>query len=204
MTRYINLFVCFAVLSGVMLYIPAQFKLVNLRKERERLLARHGVLDVKNPNKFYVKRVQTMNEKDYLWRIYRPGGSNLHHKEVSFVGQESGSLGTIVDGREFLYRCRFVLTNSGIEIHSIGGHGTSGGKWFAEFIEEHWSELEIDVIANGEHSADKVLRLLTIRIPPPLVAELMKKDALSYKYFQSSPMFEVSYWTDVANPESIQ
>jgi len=202
MNRAINCLLCVAILIGLVLFVRAQFSLNKLQSEHDRLTAKYGVLEILDHDKFYIKRLETVNEKDFLWRVYRPGGVNLKSQTVWGTGNRSGGSGSLNEGSEALFRCNIVSTDSGMNVHVMDGNGAGcsgmSDKVMADFLDEHWSELEIETIADGEYSMDQLLRFLTIRIPPALLAELGKrKGGQRYRGFDK-PVFEHTVGTNVA------
>ena len=200
MTRAINFLMCVAILTGLALFFTTQSKLTSLRSEYDRLTAQYGVLDVKDASKFYVKRIETENEMEFRWRVYRPGGIKLSYRSGN---GESGS-GFLTEQGEVLYNIRIVAAESGLEFHQMAtgaGRSTGHHKRIADFVKEHWSELNIETIADGEHDSNEVLQFLRILIPPPLVQQLAKqKGGSRYKRSinKSVPLFEYSCGTSEA------
>ena len=203
MSRTINFLLCVAILGGLWQFAGVQSKLAKLRSEHDRLAGQYGVLDIKDPEKFYVKSVPTENEKDFLWRIYRPAGLQLSYRCVSGTGGSSSGSSTTSNAVEELFRIRFIHIDSQLQIHILRDSGAScssmGDGKLNRCLENQWSKLEVETIADGQYSHEEIMRLLTIRAPPALVAELSKqKRGKRYEQLADTPMFEASIGTDKA------
>ena len=194
MNRAINFLLCVAILIGLVMFFRAQSNLNWLQSEHDRLATKFGDLEVKDPDKFYIKRLETDNEMDFLWRVWRPSNVSLEYRSNWGVGNRSSGSNQFADGRESLFRCKIVPTEKGFQVHRVGenqaGSSGMGDKVLKDFLLDHWSELEIETVADGEHDRDQMLRFLTIRIPPELLEKLIKqKGGQRYKDFDN-PVFE--------------
>ena len=203
MNRTINLLLCATILVGLWQFARVQPKLAKLRSEHDRLADQYGVLDIKDPEKFYVKNLPTEDEKDFLWRIYRPAGIQMGYRNEWGTGSSSSGKSSSRGAGEEVLRVRFVQVGSQLQTHFLRSGGASGGdvsdSKIAECMTNQWAKLEVETIADGEYNVDEIMRLLTIRLPPPLVAELSKqKRGRRYERLADTPLFEVSIGEDEA------
>ena len=173
MPRAISILLGLTILVGGVLVIRAQTRLSHLQREYQRLTAIYGTFEIKDPDKFYLKQLVTENEKDFLWRIHTPPGLDLIDHIKKGIGSHAQLFCNTEDGGESLLRCGLFMTDSGFEaqlISEVSTRSCSGlNKQYSDFLDEHWNDLEIATINDGEYPADEVMQLLTIRIPPCLL-----------------------------------
>ena len=199
MTRAFNFLLCVAILVGLVLFFNAQSRFNSVQSDYDRLTARYGVLDIKDSSKFYVKRIEAQNEMEFQWRVYRPDGISFGYRVdwgYSSSGISMPAKSFTLRQRESVHICKIVATESGLHaLHTTLDLAGSRGhnKAVADFVKEHWLELDIETIADGEHDADELLRFLRIWIPPPLVEQLINQTGRSqYKRLLNEPVLEYS------------
>lgn len=178
-SRIINLAICLITVVGLVYTSRARSQRNLLRQEHDALAAQFGSLDVQDPDRFYLTRVATDDPYQFAWRIYCPEQADVETHQQGMGG--SGSAGSSGVGGERIIRVRFRWKESGagIFVKSIGGSTTSGigNRGFADFIQAHWDELQIQVMPIGESrefDLDQVIELLSVEIPKPLHSEARK------------------------------
>lgn len=206
MQRIINSILFIAIAVGVVQLVRSQRALTIVQAEHARLSGKYGSLEVKDPSKFLVHRVDTGDSKHFLWHCYIPAGLRLEKRYGFGASRSSGSRSMYADAGTYLYRCRFDVYENTLRAHLMerGGGGRHGfnRKPVLDFVLEHWDELEFDVIAeDGEATVDtsEALNFLTIRIPDSMRADFEaavgKKLARRYG---DVPFFHMQYGTSEA------
>jgi hypothetical protein len=202
MTRIINCLVLVSALAGFVMLVRQRQTLEVVREEHDRLAAKYGVLDVKDPSKYLITQIDTGDPNHFLWRCYYP--AKLRVKEVIALGQGGRTTGSTfrLDAGESLQRCRFEFQEEHALMHYMdrggGGRMSFAPKELVAMLKEHWDELQIDVLASEgtiELPIDQALPFLTIRIPPELLAELppQLRDRYATGY-----VFQMLYGTEEA------
>ena len=176
-----------------------------LQAEYDRLSAEFGVLDVNDPSKFLITRIETNDPMHFLWRCYYP--ANLRVDERRGFGEPNGGGMTInANFSECLHRVRFDLRGNQITVHVAerlgGGRQSRKSGELVRFLKEHWSELEVQVLASDgtvEISTDRAMEFLTIQIPKDLLPELEKRvgKRIADKY-RDAPFYQAIYGTPQA------
>jgi len=210
MTRILNAILLAIIVAGIYFLIRDHETLATVCARRDHLAARYGLLEIEDPEKYLVTRIDTGDPAHFLWRCYYPKQINVterleigHNGSSQVIGRSSTVAG------EFLHRCRFNFDQSRITVHVMGRRG--GGRQqvangeFAQFLKDHWEELEFDLLGqNGtvEVSTDEVLNFITIRIPQSLLADL-KQSGLHRAHVKnllsrSGVLFEMRYGTQKA------
>jgi hypothetical protein len=205
MTRIINCLLLVSALAGLVMLVRQRQTLEVVREKHDRLAAKYGVLDVKDPSKYLITRIDTGDPSHFLWRCYYP--ANLQVQEVIALGRGGRSTGSTfhLDAGESLQRCRFEFQEENVLVHYMdrGGGGLIGfaPKELVALLKEHWEELQIDVLASDgtiELPIDQALPFLTIRVPPDLLPELppQLRDRYATGY-----VFQMMYGTEEALEE---
>ena len=206
MTRFFNLLLIAATAVALVLLVDKRKELAEVRSEYKRLAADYGVLDVQDPSKYVVTRIDTGDPHHFLWRVYYPG--NLRVEEYSGIGPGGSMGGSSMhsDSGEHLHRCRFEFEPRQISIHMLdrsgGGRMSLGDQRLTDFLSEHWDQLHFDALAESgpvSLATDKVLPLLIIRIPERLRDELVEQvgERKADRYLHE-PLFESVYGTKTA------
>ena len=150
MARVFNVLFVVAILCGVVLLVNRTSKLNVLRAEHARLSAEFGVLDVRDPSKFLVTRIETDDPMHFLWRCYYPAGLRVNER-YGFGSTGKGGVSSRSDAGEYVHRIRFEMRPDQVRAHLAdrGGSGTHGvmSAELVEFLKEHWSELDVQVLA---------------------------------------------------------
>ncbi len=207
MSRFINGIFVLAAIIGFGMLMRQRSVLAELRQEHDRLSDRFGVLDVKDPNKFYVLRLDTGDSKEFLWRVYRPTVNSMQYRETGIGGSSSGSnsSGLGMKAEDSIYRYRFIFQDDHVDIHRLTGTGNSRSgispPVLTEFLKKHWDELDIQVLEDGEYDVDEPLRFLKLCVPEFLLDEL-KEDLQEKKWYYDriakEPVYEIVVGTDAA------
>ena len=205
MARILNILLAIAILCGVVLLVKRTSKLSELRAEHDRLAVEFGALDVKDPSKYLITRVETGDPMHFQWRCYYPPGLKVNERFGFKSTNSGGSTGNTGAG-EYLHRVRFEVRKDHIRVHQNdrGGGGrlsALNAKW-VEFLKDHWGELEFQVLASEgpvEVDTHQALEFLTIRIPKDLLPELEQRmghriDDKDHK----DPFFQAVYGTGEA------
>ena len=58
--------------AGFVLMLQARSELAVVRTEYDELAAEFGELNIVDPDKFYVARINTEDPRDFAWRLYKP------------------------------------------------------------------------------------------------------------------------------------
>lgn len=198
MPRIINILLSVIALAGLMMLVRQRQTFSALKEQHDRLAAKYGVLEVKDPSKYAIERLETADLNHFLWRCYFP--ASLQIKEVVSIGPGARSMGSSYRSQssEFLMRCRFQFEDEQISVHYIerGGAGRMSFRSdLVPFLKEHWDELEFEALASDgavELATDQPLPFLTIRIPDHLISELPKH---LQNQFSSGVLFEMLYGT---------
>lgn len=192
-------------LVGLILLIRQRQVLSEVKIRHERLTAKYGVLEIQDPDKYVIKKLETDDPDHFLWRCYFPAGMTI--KEV--VSQGSGGLASGSsfrrDASEALVRCRFEFEEEWAMVDYMdragGGRMSFASGDLLPFVREHWGEMEFDAIADQgsvELATDQPLPFLTIRLPGHLVSEL--PEHLQERY-ASGVIFQMLYGTEQAVTE---
>ena len=209
MARVFNVLFVVAILCGVVLLVNRTSKLNLLRAEHARLSAEFGVLDVKDPSKYLVTRIETDDPMHFLWRCYYPAGLKVNER-CGFGMPNSGGMTNYSNSGEYLHRVRFEMHEKRVRAHLAdrggGGSRSVPNAKLVQFLKEHWSELDVQVLAADgtvEIDTDRALEFLTIRIPKDLLPELEQRagkriadryrDARFYQAIYGTPEAMVDY-----------
>jgi hypothetical protein len=202
MTRFINVLLIVLALVGMTRLLRERQTLSELKRRHAPLAATYGVLEVTDPSKYVVQRLETGDPQHFLWRCYFP--ARLQIKEMISIGpgsQSSGSSYHLTAGQS-LTRCRFDFRSGGVSVHNMdrggGGRVSISSGEIAKLMKEHWEELEIEVLASDgavELPIDQALPFLTVRIPKQLIAELPEH---LQKQYSTGPLFQMLYGTEEA------
>jgi hypothetical protein len=172
--------------------------LAELRTEHDRLSDQYGVLDVKDPNKYYVVRLDTGDSKQFVWRVYQPKVNAIEYRvKVYTGGASSGSNFSPngIGGNEFIYRYRFVFEDNHVDLHRLTGlqKGRTGigDPALTELLKKHWDELEFQILEDGEYDVDEPLQFLTVRVPDQLLKELTQGKPDYYARLADRPLVEI-------------
>jgi|GEM_PF-5717187 len=209
MIRITNSLLIATIIVGVGMLVRQHAFVRDLRTERNRLGAKYGILSIKDPSKFYVRRIETDEPTtNFCWRIYCPAGVSTQHATVWGIGESSSGTGGTKGEGEFVFRCRFVLDNGALELHSLRTNGSErtnfGDPELAKFVVEHWDELTVEPIADGAYGKEEVLSFLTVRIPPPLLDEYQSQHPGKYEPLGQKPFFQSTYGSQQAFEEEEQ
>jgi hypothetical protein len=181
MTRFINIILMLITLAGVGMLLRQRSAHSTVRSEFDRLSKQYGVLDVANPDNYYVTFVETEDPHCFRWRVYVPPINNMVEKLITKSGGSSSSTsGGGFEGVEYLHLCR-IRFEPQCRVYVRGQFGSStssiSDEKVARFVEDHWGELNIDILATEgpvEIDRDKPVRLMTIRIPDDLLDEFVE------------------------------
>ena len=206
MARIFNILLVIAILCGVVLLVKRTSKLKVLRAEHSRLSADYGVLDVKDPSKFLITRIETNDPMHFLWRCYYPAGLRVNER-VGFGKFSGGGMTNFSGSGEYLHRVHFQFRDGRIyaDIGDRGGGGSQGTAQHAgliAFLKEHWSDLEIKVLAADGTVAippDQALEFLKIEIPEKLMPEFEQRAGkpIADRY-RNHPFYRALYGTPKA------
>jgi hypothetical protein len=181
-TRFVNLLLLIAIVVGAVNLVRLRQQHAALDDEHRRLADRYGALDVKDPAKYLVTRIETGDPTHFLWRCYCPAGLRMEERCSLGSGMKSSGSSQFAEAGEHLYRCRIELGEEFLRVHTMdrGGGGLvgSGPASYVAFLKDHWDELDIESLAaegTVELSTDEVLPFLTIRIPEHLRPELVRR-----------------------------
>ena len=81
------------------------------------------------------------------------------------------------------------------------GAGTNhiGGAEFSHFLDEHWDELNVEIVEDGEYDADQLLWFVKIEVPDELVDELITmKNGRQYTVLRKEALYEALHGTKQA------
>lgn len=205
MSRVFNYLLLIAILCGVVLLGVRSRVLANLKKEHSRLSGEFGVLDVKDSSKFLITRIETDDPMHFLWRCYYPAGLTVEERSGFGKSDRSGMGSSSVSG-EFLHRVRFEMLGDQVRVHVAdrggGGRNSERDANLVGFLNDHWTELEVQVLAADgavEIEAGRALEFLTIRIPKDLVPELEQRAGkrIADRY-RDVPFYQTVYGTPEA------
>ena len=187
MTRFVNLLLLLAIVAGAVNLVRLQQQYTALDAEHRQLADRYGALDVKDPAKYLVTRIETGDPTHFLWRCYCPAGLRIEERCSLGTGMKTSGSTQFADAGEYLYRCRIELGEESLKVHVMdrGGGGLfgSGPASYVAFLKDHWDELDIESLAaegTVEISTDEVLPFLTIRIPEHLRAVLVSRTSKQF------------------------
>lgn len=189
--RLINLTLLLLAAVGFLFTFRARSELRTVRGEHDRLAAQFGTLDVEDPEKYYVVRIDTGDPMHFAWRIYRPDKLRMETRATSMSGSSRARSSSGPAGEEIV-RVRFRIDEWGMRVFSkrqgssstfgLGDPRTDG------FLKKHWEELDIEVMGDGEAveaTTDQVLKLLSIRVPDSLAAQANQE--IGRQVFQMPP-----------------
>ena len=180
-TRILNIILALVSAVGIGMLVRQRISLGSLRSEYERLGATHGIIDVKDPNKYHILSVISPEPKrHFLWRVYIPGGANT--KVAQQIGNgSSSSSSTRPDPYDTLLRLRYIFEENEIFVHywssTSSGVSSIRGREVVEFFKAHWDELKFDVAETQVFNTHESAQLITIRLPDRL-AELVKESTI--------------------------
>ena len=201
MTRLINISLVVATLVGAQFLARQRTAYSVVRQEHDRLSKQYGVLNVSNPDNFFVTYIENDDPFCFRWRVYDPPAANLRKKIVTKSGNSSSSSFSS-DGGEALQLCRFKFEGTSCKVYIRDRSGSStmslGNQNLVQFLKDHWSELNIQVLGSDgpvEIDRDQVVRLITIRIPNELQDEFVKSAGKFYQdpKRQALPILDVYY-----------
>ena len=206
MSRILNILLVIAILCGAVLLVKRTSELNVLRAEHSRLSAEYGVLDVKDPSKFLITRIETNDPMHFLWRCYYPAGLRVEER-CGLAKHNGGGMTNFTSSGEYLHRVRFGVRKNRIyaDLSDRGGGGSQGtvsNAELAEFFKKHWSEFEIHVLAAEgtlEIDTDQALEFLTVRIPKKLLPELEARAGKTIAdRYRNDPFYQALYGTPEA------
>jgi hypothetical protein len=202
MKSVVHVALILATLLGVATTVQQWATLSELRSEYNRLGARFGFLDIDDPSKFYVLRLQSDDPQEFTWRMYRPPVKGIQYRVISGTGSsQSGTDGSQTDSDESIHRYRFLFEDNQMELHRISESGSGymsfGNQDLAAFLKTHWDQLQIETIDDGPHPTDQPLQFLRISIPDAILAELTEGQP-RYKRLQDHPFLQVIAGTETA------
>lgn len=190
-TRCINLLLLLLAAVGFLYTFRARSELRKVRGEHDLLAAQFGTLDVEDPEKYYVVRIDTGDPMHFAWRIYRPDKLQLKTR-ASSIGGGSNSWSLSGPAGEEIFRIRFRIDERGMRVFSKRQGSSStfglGDPQTDGFLKKHWEELDIEVMGDGEAeeaATDQVLKLLSIRVPESLAAQANQE--IGRQVFQMPP-----------------
>ncbi|TWU49101.1 hypothetical protein [Rubripirellula reticaptiva] len=205
MQRIINVLLLLVIVVGVVQLVRKQRNLTIVQAEHSRLAQPYGLLEVKDKSKFLIKRVKTDDPKHFLWHCYCPTNVELEERSGFGRPKKCGS-STFVNDDTYLIRCRFDVRDGVLRAHIIErmGYGRRDfdRKPVLEFVNQHWNELELDVLATAADltlDTTQVLNFLTIRIPESLRVDFTQQvgETLAKQYTEE-PFFQMLYGTPEA------
>jgi hypothetical protein len=182
MTRFINIILIIITLAGVGMLLRQRSAHSTVRSEFDRLSKQYGVLDVADPDKYYVNYVESEDPYCFRWRVYVPPINNMIEALSTKSGDQSSSTGGGggFESVEYLHLCRIRFEPKCL-VYVRGRFGTStssvSDEKVARFVEDHWEDLDVDILgAKGpvEIDRDKPVRLISILIPDDLQGELLE------------------------------
>lgn len=206
MTRVLNLLLIVATAGALILLVGQRRDLAQLQAEHDRLAAEYGALDVRNPGKYLVARVDTDDPHHFAWRVYFPADLQIDHHHGFTAGGRIGGSSIHPHAAEHLHRYRFEFTPEHLAVHLLdrggGGRVSLGDRALRDFLAEQWDNLDFEILAESETvavSTDKPLPFLVIRIPKQLRDELTERvgERKAARYLKQ-PLFEAVYGTKEA------
>jgi hypothetical protein len=171
--RLLNVLFLFLISAGLVRLMTRNQVFRHFTVENQRLAAKVGELDVKDPSKYLIKRLATDDPMEFLWLCYDPNQA-IELRMDSSSGGRSSTWSSAVVPNEKLRRCRFDVKNGSLSIHFLQSSGGSSSTSISSdsrhisFLCEHWSELDFNFVANNgpqEIDANQVVTLVEIRIP---------------------------------------
>lgn len=204
MKSVLNAMLILAAIAGMVMLAAEWQTLSELQRECDRLSDRYGHLEIRDPNKFSVLRLESSDPWDFTWRLYQPLVPDMRYRVTSGTGStQSGtnSSGSGLQPRESIIRFRFVREDNQILLHRITDTGSGrmsiGGSELTPFLSEHWEELEFIGIEDGQYATNDPLRILTIRIPDSLLKVLSDQHP-RYKRLADRSLVEIVIGTGLA------
>lgn len=202
--RTLNGVLLLIALAGIYYTWQTRSELGRVRAEYDTLANEFGSLEVRNPEKFYVRRIKTEEPYDFAWRFYHPDQVALQTRASSLSGSSSSSRSQS-PAHQGIVRVRFRFSESGLGVFITRNHGSStfgmGNVAFAEFLQSRWDELRIEAIGEGEpHESDinEVMTFLTVRIPESLVKEAKASLGNAYRDIPENNIFVLQIGTPKA------
>lgn len=175
--RVINGTLLLIAVVGIVDLLRARSELRGIRAEHDRLADRFGAVDVEDPEKFYIRRINTGEPFHFAWRFYQPDELEIETRRRGLHGNTGWSRSSGRHG-EGIMRLRFRFEETGLRVFNKTTSGSStsgfGNPALAEFLKTHWDALQVDVIADEgtvEADPEQILKFLSIRIPESLLAE---------------------------------
>lgn len=208
MKRIVNVVLILATAAGLVQLVRGQIKLSHVQAEHQRLREKYGSLDVLDSDQYLVRRVETDDPMHFLWMVHYPSGLHID-KRFAIGGSISSSSSMHASAGEFLLRCRFELSDHSLSVHQLGRGGSSRHNFNHQdvfpFVRDHWNELEFSVLAEQgtrQIHSDKLMPMLTVRIPESLHQELIEKvGAEIAKQYIDNPLIQLTYGTPQAFQE---
>lgn len=206
MLRNLNLVLCLVAVLGLALFVRERSMMRELRLETERLANLYGLIVGESKN-YVVKRVESDERSGFTWNVFSPRGLAISQKSIWAVDGSSSQ--PSASGGQFVLRCRLEFAADCIELQTItlsqSGNGGIGNAKLSRFIDDHWDELDIKLLADGEYAIDQVLSFVKIDLPDELVDELVTTMSDSrYEQLATKPFFEMQLGTQDAFEKSAQ
>jgi len=201
-TRVLKGLLVLILIVGLVRLAILRSELSELSEEYERLAKNYGALDVRDPSKFLITHVETGDPLHFLWRCYYPPGLSVEEKCGFGIPFRDG-MTMFSNPGEYLLRQRFEFERGRLVAHTLerggGGRESYADTDVTEFLKRHWNELEFDLLAKDgpqEIATSKTIRLLTIRVPENLLAELEQRAGVqAVDRLRSAPLYQATYGT---------
>lgn len=204
--RLFNSVLLLIALAGIFQTWQTRSQLRHVRAEYDALANEYGLLEIRDPKKFYVRRTETDDPYNFAWRFYQPDQVALKTRTSSLSGG-SGSSHSPSPAQEGIVRVRFRFEESGMGVFVKRNFGSStfgmGNAELGEFLRTHWDELQIEAIGENEtHEADvlEVMTFLSVRVPESLAAEAKATLGKSYRNVPDNEVLVLQ----IGTPEGFQ
>lgn len=145
----------------------------DLRADYERLYSDVGELTVPDPNKAYVRALETGDPLHFAWRCYFPANYPYSFSDSAGSGLETSTS----TATEFVLRIRYRCDERGQWHHfkklSTGtSAGNLGNQRFSQFLSAHWKRLRVERL--GERGVEELpenapATLLRFSVPDDLL-----------------------------------
>lgn len=148
--------------------------------EVRRLEAMYGQAFVADPNKFYVRAIDSGKPFQFMWRVHIPNAPRIYFENRSWSGSTGSDLPLNKHG-DTIFTCTLRQGKSGIEVNT-NFCGTYSGSFDTTRAEDgvlaNRDQLQVTLAGDGrvqEYSGDQIVELLRIVPSPTLIAEMDAK-----------------------------
>ena len=181
MLRFPNAVLLLVIVAGLIVLVVKQQAVTSMSAEHAALTEQFGELEIGDPSRFHMVRVETGDPMYFQWRFYVPAGAQLTVRRYRGRSGWSGSSSSIAsEAHSSLLSCRFRVVDGELSIFTShdGGSGLSRWNWKPKFEAElvkRWDELDIKVVGKEEtidFAPNEAVVALKISVPPELKKEL--------------------------------